>query len=254
MDLESLIISTHVTWNDTEQEILHYLLNNKEEASRSSVQHIAQRSYTSTSSVMRLAKKLGLSGISELKYVMRNSLQESKKPHDYDSFNLQKQDIEATLAHLDSMTLEPIAQRIIDSATTYCLGTGTSQRLAASELAKSLMNNGQQASVLTDLKEAQICINMMKPEDTLIVISLSGSHPDYASLISAASVRGVPTLAITRLGNSPLSAAARWNIHYCSTPLPAPWHLGNFYSLVGLSIATDYLIRSIMNLKMHNHT
>ncbi|KQB87452.1 HTH-type transcriptional regulator GlvR [Corynebacterium lowii] len=255
MNLESIVASAQGTWNDTERDILSYLLAHQDEAAEASVQQIAQRTYTSTSSVMRLAKRLGFSGFAEMKYFIRTALRQSEEQPSPDPLALQRHDLLDTLDHLDSLSIEPIVARLYQSNTVYCLGTGSSQRLAASEFAKSLMANGKQATVITDLTEMKVSLPMMKPSDTLVLISLAGTNPDFIEIPRAASLRGVPTLALTRLSNNPLASAAQWNIHYCASALNPPWHVGEFYSLIGLNVAVDYLIRAYMahRLERENH-
>lgn len=250
MNLESIVASTQGSWNDTERDILSYLLAHQEEASEASVQHIAQRTYTSTSSVMRLAKRLGFSGFAEMKYFIRTSLREAEHRPAPDPIALQRDDVLGPLTHLESLSLGPIVSRLYESSAVYCLGTGSSQRLAASEFAKSLMANGKQATVITDLTEMRVSLPMMRPSDTLVMISLAGTNPDFVDIPRAATLRGVPTLAVTRLSNNPLAAASRWSLHYCASAMNPPWHVGEFYSLIGLNVALDYLIRAYMGHRL----
>lgn len=249
MNLESIVASTQGTWNDTERDILTYLLAHQAEAADSSVQQIAQRTYTSTSSVMRLAKRLGFSGFAEMKYFIRTSLREVAERDAPDPVATQRHDLLATLDHLEATAMEPIVRRLYESNAVYCLGTGSSQRLAASEFAKSLMANGKQATVITDLTEMKVSLPMMGANDTLVIISLGGTNPDFVEIPRAASLRGVPTLAVTRLSSNPLAAASRWNVHYCSTALHPSWHIGEYHSLIGLNVALDYVIRAYMEYR-----
>ncbi|MPV52472.1 hypothetical protein GCO27_05210 [Corynebacterium sp. zg331] len=177
MNLDSIVAATQGTWNNTEHDILAYLLTHQAEAANASMQQIAQRTYISTSSVMRLAKRLGFSGFAEMKYFIRTSLWEAAERDAPDPVALQQQDLLGTLTHLESTATDPIVQRLYESNTVYCLGTGSSQRLTASEFAKSLMANGKQATVITDLTEMKVSLPMMKANDTLVLVSLGGNNP-----------------------------------------------------------------------------
>ena len=55
--------------------VLRYIDNNKERVLSSSVKGIAEQAFVSTATVMRVCKKLGFSGFSELKYALKNELQ-----------------------------------------------------------------------------------------------------------------------------------------------------------------------------------
>ena len=54
--------------NDTEQQILSYLEFHSDQILDIRIQKVAEDNYTSTSTVFRLAKKMGFSGYKELTY------------------------------------------------------------------------------------------------------------------------------------------------------------------------------------------
>lgn len=66
-------ILKEVKLNSTEEQILHYLEANSKNILNIRIQKVANDNFTSTSSVFRLAKKLGFSGYKELSYFLTNS-------------------------------------------------------------------------------------------------------------------------------------------------------------------------------------
>lgn len=246
MDLDSVAAAHHGAWNETERSILAYLLQHQREVAESSVHRVAERTFTSASSVMRLTKKLGFSGFAELKYFIRTSLAEASPGEGVDLLAAQREDLEATMAQLERVDLEPIVRRIHESSAVYCLGTGFAQRTAVSEFSKSLLTNGKSSSVIPDLTELRVGLPMMKPEDLMVLVSLSGDTPDYAEIPQMLALRGIPTLAVTRLSSNRMSAQSQWSVHYCASPITLPWHPGPFYSFVGLNLTLDHLVRRYM--------
>lgn len=60
--------------SQTEQSVLEYLMEHTEEALKIGIRGVAQKKYTSTATVMRLAKKLGFEGFREMIYSFRTEM------------------------------------------------------------------------------------------------------------------------------------------------------------------------------------
>lgn len=60
--------------NENEKTILSYIDNHGSQVSRMNIQELADAVYVSTATIVRLCKKLGLSGFNDLKYEIRQSI------------------------------------------------------------------------------------------------------------------------------------------------------------------------------------
>ena len=76
VDLQELVNAHQNRLSDTEREILAFMLNNEQFVADSTISALAHKTFTSTSSIIRLTKKLGFSGFAELKFFVKNSLLE----------------------------------------------------------------------------------------------------------------------------------------------------------------------------------
>lgn len=86
--------------SQTEQSVLEYLMEHTEEALKIGIRGVAQKKYTSTATVMRLAKKLGFEGFREMIYSFRtemdpagNTLPEELREQIHFIYDMQKLDI-----------------------------------------------------------------------------------------------------------------------------------------------------------------
>ena len=66
MDLSKLVENKGLT--EIELKVLNYMIDNIEDLNKMGVRGIAKNNFTSTSTIMRLAKKLGYSGFLEMQY------------------------------------------------------------------------------------------------------------------------------------------------------------------------------------------
>jgi len=68
MNLDLNKLTCGVSLTDTEQAVLEYLLLHLDEALKLGVRGVAKANFTSTSTVMRLSRKLGYNGFIEMYY------------------------------------------------------------------------------------------------------------------------------------------------------------------------------------------
>lgn len=66
-----------VKLSQTEKSVMQYLVENTDEAIKIGIRGVAQKGYTSTATVMRLAKKLGFEGFREMVYSFRNEMNQA---------------------------------------------------------------------------------------------------------------------------------------------------------------------------------
>lgn len=250
MDLDGIISATQGGWNDTEKTILTYLQQHQEEVVESSVQQVAHQTFTSTSSVLRLSKRLGFSGFAELKYFLRRALREHTEAisenRRIDRSQALRADISETLNYLDNLRTEPLVAALQKATTVYLFSTGYSQRLSAEEFAKSLISNRKPAVTFSTRTEVNSALPLMSSKDLLMIISMSGSGEEACELAHDAGLRNTPVLAVTRLSHNPLAGLATYNMHFIASPITPSWHKGEYLSSVGMTVALDYLIREFM--------
>lgn len=83
----------------------------------------------------------------------------------------------------------------------------------------------------------------MKPDDLVIIASLSGETESALPAVRALAARKVPMIAITALGVNSISAAADYSLHYESTSTVTSIHKEPYHSFVTLSVLLDYIVR-----------
>ncbi|XOS93558.1 MurR/RpiR family transcriptional regulator [Brevibacillus laterosporus] len=64
--------------NDTDEQIIEYILKNKEEAVNLSIQNLAAKHFTVPNTITRLSKKLGYEGYSQMKISLKEEINQKK--------------------------------------------------------------------------------------------------------------------------------------------------------------------------------
>ncbi|MEX3609444.1 MurR/RpiR family transcriptional regulator [Rothia sp. LK2588] len=242
MDLESLVNAHQQQFSQTEREILAFMLNNEQFVADSTITSLAHRTFTSTSSIIRLTKKLGFTGFAELKYFVKNSLAEAA-PVNTDFIASGARDINKTLSDLTQRDLTEVVEKIHRARTVYCFGTGYAQRNAVQEFAKSMVACGKFTHVIPAKNEFIGSVQAMGEQDVVILVSLSGSTESVMETVRTLSLRKVPMIAITGAGINPMSHLADFSLHYETTPTRLPGHKTPYHSFVALTVLLDYLTR-----------
>lgn len=134
----------------TEQEILQYILDNSDEALNLNVRKIAKMHYTSPTTVIRLAQKLGYKGYTDMAYRINFSLRNAAER--FSAFEKSKKAVNIDYALADVSPDQIISfvgiMRKNLGATVYANGIGFSQPVVQ-YMVKKLLVLGY-ASILTD--------------------------------------------------------------------------------------------------------
>ena len=137
MDLQDVVNANQHRFSDTERDILAFMLENEEFVAEATINSLAHKTYTSTSSIIRLTKKLNFSGFAELKYFIKSSLTKAE-PYNPRFIESGREDILRTYDYLEHMELSGLLRKLHTARTIYCFGTGYAQRNAVQEFAKSM--------------------------------------------------------------------------------------------------------------------
>lgn len=242
MDLQELVNSHQNRLSDTERDILAFMLNNEQFVADSTISALAHKTFTSTSSIIRLTKKLGFSGFAELKFFVKNSLAAAPTSQ-ADFIESGRTDIVGTYENLMEQDFTPIVQALHNARTIYCYGTGFAQRNAIQEFSKSMLACGKFTHVIPASNEFRGSTGVMSPEDLVIIVSLSGETESALDTVKTLAARQIPMLSVTARGINTISTAATYSLHYEATPTALPGQRTPYHSFIGLSVLLDYTVR-----------
>ncbi|WP_346844954.1 MurR/RpiR family transcriptional regulator [uncultured Rothia sp.] len=247
MDLQTLVNQQQSKFSETEREILSFMLQNESIIAEATISSLAAQTFTSTSSIIRLTKKLGFTGFAELKYFVKNSLAQLT-PQNSNFLQSGRNDIEQTLKWIEDTDIHHILRMMHRARTVYCFGTGYAQRNAIQEFAKSMLACGKFMHVIPAKTEFAGALSAMGQDDVVIVVSLSGNTASVLDTIKTLSMRRIPLIALTAESINAIASYATYNLHYRSTPTRLPGQSKPYHSFVALNILLDYMVRQYIEL------
>lgn len=211
----------------TEKTIIAYILKHAEAISAMTIYQLAEQTFSSPSSVIRMCQKNGFKGykdfIRALIYEMalrKHSQQEEKK-------EITKADrieeivdkvtykniisLEDTKSLIDFEVIKSCIQ-LLGSCKNVCLFGMGSSLLVAKDAQLKLMRLDKRCTVNDDWHVQLLTARYMSPEDVGIILSYSGQTTEMIECAKAMKESGAKIISITRYGSSPLALLCDYNI------------------------------------------
>lgn len=214
-----------------ERNVADYIIANKQSLKNMSIQMLAKVNNVSTTTILRLCHKLGYQGFSDLKIDLitssgskknDNILQEDINLDDpievvNDKIQLiEKSSIDETHAIINPEQLLKANALIRKSNKVVIYGAGSSG-LVGKELEYQLIKIKKDVSCHLDYSIQFSIVNTLDNNDLVIIISHSGENQESVKLLTLAQELGVPSIAITKMGQSRISNLADVILHTIST-------------------------------------
>ncbi|WP_040203548.1 MurR/RpiR family transcriptional regulator [Neobacillus jeddahensis] len=197
--------------NDTDDQIIEYIEQNKQSFVSQSIQSLAANLYTVPNTITRLSKKLGYDGFSHLKNSIKEELESTKAPED-SSYSL----IQKTFELIDMERIETTAKILHDAKHVLFFGVGDTADFCEI-MVRNLRVGGKTAIHYIHRHETVHMIDQMNQQDVLFLISLSGETPQTLEIAKRASEKGIPIISLTHFTRNSLQEVAVINL-YCFTP------------------------------------
>ena len=216
----SLISSTH-EFSGTEQRIVDYILDHREEAPTMTAAQLARRSGTSEATISRFCKHLGFDNYRSFQFSLGRDLTLKHDGLDLDGeisldnvedslksiLATKMGELEATLRGIDSATVRNVVKRLAGANVIQIAAVGNTNSVALDATFKF----SQLGLRCTTHEVNEIAVGFaltMQPKDALLVISNSGRSQRLMRVAQAAKNRGACVIVITGDEQSPLARLA----------------------------------------------
>lgn len=212
MNLDLSKITCGVQLTDTERSVLEFLLTHIDDALKLGVRGVAKANYTSTSTVMRLAKKLGYNGFIEMYYKLLGEAGHSERGYELNESFVSFFAGDNSLTPEIYQSLRLAARKVYETdQLVFIYGMGFSS-LMAEYLAKKLLVLGIKC-IFSDASDSiGIFENNLEDIGVLIVFSRSGRSPHVLNRVRTARENAISTIAFTSDGENPLKTESSISI------------------------------------------
>lgn len=255
-------------FSEAEREIAGYVLERREQVLGMTIGQLAAAAYASNPTIVRLCRKLGVSGFREFKIVLASELERSAGIEDVDAnvpFGLKEsaETIAARIADLTQATVREGAELLhgpdldaaaamLDSARqVYLFATGDSMVRALSFQGKLLKIN-RLVHVTNLMQEQGYHAYNAGAEDCAVFITYHGRQSGYAEYAATMKQNGVKRIAITANSEGTLA-------NLCDLVLSLPLSedpmgkIATFSSQIAIDYVLNVLYSCVFNLRYESN-
>ena len=196
MNIEKITQGKNLT--DTERTVLEYILDHLDTVQTEGVRGVARANYTSTSTIMRLARKMNYSGFVDMCYKLRSFTETPHQTMQEEEDFLNGFSTQSLLNYNTYTQLKVCAEKLLEQRDkmTFVYGTGFSGTVAT-YLTQKLVNMGILCFSATGGDSVGIFENTLDRMGMFFCISKSGETSMVRDKIKTAQENGVCTVAIT---------------------------------------------------------
>ena len=231
----------------TEKKVIDGILNiPPEEIIYLSISDLAARLNVADATLVRFCKKLGYNGFQEFKlHLSQETGMRSQSSADCVEKRIALQMVDAINETSRSIKYDEclkIADMLIKSKKICAFGVGNSS-ITAMEISNVLARIGIMVTYTPDSHLQSMITSNLTSDDTVILISVSGSTKDIIDVAEIAKENGVNIVVITCYDHSPLAKYADYILF--STRREAAYEGGSLSTIVSISYIINLLYNAI---------
>lgn len=186
-----------------EKHIFYFIESDLEKAKKLSLTKMAEENNVSTTTIIRMCTKLGLSGYSELKYILKN-ININSTPNINDYIGTIRSSINLSLDKLSIDNINKLVDLIYNAKKVITVAVGLSKPIGE-YFSKLLMQANKSSLYIYESHIIDLLDKSASPDDLIIFISNSGNTSTLTSVSEKLSYRNFKTAAIVNTPDSPLS-------------------------------------------------
>lgn len=195
--------------SQSELSVLNYIYAHKDTVIHMSIQQLSKEVFLSTATILRLCKKLNLSGFSELKYTLKSQITHENKnttPLQTIDKTIQNyyQTIENTGRLIDSKSMDMVVGYLISDKRIHLYSNGLSA-VSMTYMERFLLSVGRKSKYYSTAPLAYRMASKMNADDIIFIASTSGATPPVINIAQIAKNSGAVVISITNMNNNPLT-------------------------------------------------
>lgn len=196
MDLSKLVENKGLT--EIELKVLNYMIDNIEELNKMGVRGIAKNNFTSTSTIMRLAKKLGYSGFLEMQYNLLSLTKNELADNLHESDFIESLKMNNLLQGVSNEDINKFLDILFDDNQKFIFiyANGFSG-IVAEYINKKFLVMGKRCILSNGTDSIGVFENNLDFISSIIVISKSGETPMVLNKVRTAKEHNIKIVSFT---------------------------------------------------------
>ncbi len=182
MKINDLIKENYKFLDKNDIRLYSYIMQEKSDFVEDTLKEFSKKSKFSESAIVNFAKKIGLEGYSELKYLIK---WEREKIVDFDEKEIDYtyNDITLSMNMIKALNLDDLFKILDKLNKVYVIYTGYIQKNLAEELKRNFLNIGVIAYTLDIKKDLDLLNKNIEKNDIVFALSFSGENKSLIDFI-----------------------------------------------------------------------
>lgn len=218
MRIEEVIVKKYAELNVTDMMIWKYISTHKDLCAQISIDRLARECNVSHTTITRFVKKLGFKGYSEFKVVLGWEANRQMEINE-EAYDLACDAIVRYVEDQKGKNYESICKLLYEAKQVYAYGTGDIQNAVAKQIKRMFLSCQEIIYDVGGVTFDNAFYHMVKPEDVMILISLSGNSDEALHIAKQLKLLGVKLISITEFRDNPLTQLADESIYISATSL-----------------------------------
>lgn len=243
-----------------ESSVIDYILDNPQEVSTLSIHALAEKTFVSASSIIRMVNKLGFSGFKEFRHALIYELAVRKQSEEGEKKEITKfdsiEDIAEKITYkniislensknlLDYVTLERCVELLYSCKSVCLFGIGASL-MVAKDMHLKLLRLNKPCIINEDWHSQLLQARNMSREDVGVIFSYSGHTVEMIECAKAMREKGACIISITRYEATPIAELSDYQIYVAATE--SIFRSGAMSSRISQLNAIDILFTAFAN-------
>ncbi len=175
--------------------IWKYISNNSKLCEKSSIELLAKNCHVSKTTILRFAKRIGLSGYSELKLLLK--MENIEETTVISSIEKIQAGYNKYINNIKKNDLSEVAKLLHHAENIYVHAKGAVQRSVADELYRTFLHINKLLYRIKTSGETDHYEQNIKMNDVVIIISFSGNSEGSIEFVKKIKLKGTKVVAIT---------------------------------------------------------
>lgn len=215
-----MVLKYYAKLNETDISIWEFIVDDYETAAKMGLEEIAKHCNVSRTTVSRFVRKIGLSGFSEFK--VRLGMETNR----YDN-SLYKEDhfeavTDSMIHYLETQknkNYDPICELIYNANNVFSYGSGDIQYEVSTQLKRMFLSKEKLIYNIDGVTFDEATFNVLKHNDVVILISLSGNSDEILEIARRLKLRGIRIISITEFKDNLLTQISDESLYINSMDL-----------------------------------
>lgn len=228
MTIDELVNKYYENLNENDLHIWNFISKHKKRCSTMTIEELTTHCNVSKTSIIRFAKKISLSGFSELKVYMKMDASSESKQGSSQLDILCNGYIHA-IEELKARNMDAIFRILHQANRVFLFGSGSVQINVCKEIYRLFFNGGDYYYYFDNKYDFTDILYNLHEDDVMIIISLNGESETVVNLAKQLNMKNIKVISITKMKNNTLASISDESIYFSNTDFSLPGENGRTF-------------------------